>query len=657
MFFFDSRPDRKKRDPEAKAQRIAALQASPVPPAKPYVLLPHHELNMQDRTLVFDCESFPNYFLVSFKCLETSKVMFFEDSPEAWIDTALLAFVMHRFRIVGFNSEAFDVPLMQLAMQGEHAPKLHEIAMLIIRDGMSEWDIRREFKLKQLTLNHIDLIDVAPLEASLKIYAGRLHCNRMQDLPFDPGTELTKAQAEIVRDYNINDLDNTALLFNHLKPQIELREHLGNEYDQDLRSKSDAQIAEAIIGSELDKLRSFGWEHSGTKKVAIEPGWQFRYRVPDFLTFKTPQLQAALATVAAATFIVGNGGYADVPAAVEALKIGLGGCIYRMGGGGLHTSEKAVSHYSTPGTLLIDRDVASYYPAIILNQGLYPSHLGQDFLKVYQTIVTRRLKAKLDKQKTISEALKITINGTFGKLGNFYSRMYSPDLLMQVTMSGQLCLLMLIEMIELAGIPIVSANTDGVVIMCKESRYADLENVILTWEGITGFQTEETRYRSMHCRDVNNYIAVKLDGECKTKGIYSERGSALNSVLSKNPECLIISDALQALFAHNKPLAETIYQCANVRRFVSVRTVKGGAVKDGVYLGKAIRWYYAQGESGAIHYKDSGNKVPKSEGARPLMELPAVFPADLDYTYYIKEAEEALFDLGVKQRPGQAKLL
>jgi hypothetical protein len=651
LFFNDSTPKRQKRSGNYKP----ILSQAAIPAPQPYVLLTDHDLK-QRRTLVFDTESFKNYWLAGFKCIESNKSVFFELSPDApSLDRAKMQYVMQRNLIVGFNSNTYDIPIMQLALLGKSASELNEISHHIIKNDLRPYDIRKEYGLAHLPLDHIDLIEVAPITASLKIYAGRLHCPRMQDLPYSPDIALTFEQAEVVRGYHINDLDNTQLLYENLKPQISLRESLGKEYGQDLRSKSDAQIAEAVIGSELEKI-SPHWGRAGVSKAKPGPGWQFQYQVPEWLAFKTPQLEAVLEAVREATFTVGDGGKADVPDAISDLRIALGGCIYRMGGGGLHSSEEMAGFVSTPETLLIDRDVASYYPAIVLNQGLYPAHLGEAFLKVYRQIVNRRLKAKLDKNKIMSEGLKITINGTFGKFGNVYSKMYAPDLLMQVTISGQLCLLMLIEMIELADIPVISANTDGVVSAVPVERYNDFEKVIHTWEDITKFNTEETRYKGLWARDVNNYFALKIDGEIKTKGVYSDKGSALNSPLSKNPECQIISDAVQALLAHNVPLRETIYNCTDIRKFVAVRTVKGGAEKNGVYLGKAIRWYYAEGETGTINYVVSGNNVPKSEGAKPLMTLPLDLPKDLDFNYYLTAANETLFDIGYCQRSKEARL-
>ena len=47
----------------------------------------------------------------------------------------------------------------------------------------------------------------------------------------------------------------------------------------------------------------------------------------------------------------------------------------------------------------------------------------------------------------------------------------------------------------------------------------------------------------------------------------------------------------------------------------------------------------------------SGNKVPKSEGAKPLMIMPpGHIPNDIDYDHYVNMANEILFDIGYFKR-------
>jgi len=250
--------------------------------------------------------------------------------------------------------------------------------------------------------------------------------------------------------------------------------------------------------------------------------------------------------------------------------------------------------------------------------------------------------------------LKITINGSFGKLGNRYSILYAPDLLIQVTLTGQLSLLMLIEMIEYAGIHVVSANTDGIVIKCPRQGQDVLAGVVKEWEMMTGFQTEEAIYRALFSRDVNNYMAIKQDGTTKCKGAYSNpwAGEKLTAErLNKNPTNSICVEAVDAYLTKGIPLMQTITSCKDVSKFVSVRTVKGGAVKvwpgKTEYVGKAIRWYYATGVEGELVYAKNGNKVPKSDGAKPLLDLPQQLPDDIDFQWYAAEAERILRDVGL----------
>lgn len=599
--------------------------------------------------MVFDIEIYSNYFLIAFTSLASGKVIYFERTNNQEFNREKLSWLVHTFCLVSFNGINFDEAILAMALAGASTAAMKAAAHDIIVNEVRSQDVLKRHKVKKLKLNHIDLIEVAPLRASLKIYGGRLHAPRMQDLPFHPETLLSPDQITITRWYCVNDLVQTALLHESLKDQLALRETLSAEYDLDLRSKSDAQIAEAVIAQELQKL-------SGDRvhKPTIAPGTLYKYRTPHFLRYKSPLMQWVLGIVQNANFIVSDDGNVGMPAELKELQVRIGGGVYRMGIGGLHSSEQSAAHVVTDDYVLLDRDVTSYYPYIILLLGLYPHHLGKNFLKVYRKIVERRLAAKRAGDKVVADSLKITINGSFGKLGSKYSILYSPDLLIQVTVTGQLTLLMLIERLELVGIQVVSANTDGIAIKCPKDRRGELNAIISEWERDTGFETEETEYRALYSRDVNNYIATykeplkNKDGSltyAKVKGAYAKPG------LQKNPTNMICVQAVIALLVEGTPIATTVRTCRDIRQFVSVRTVKGGAVKAGVYLGKSIRWYYGRNTDGTIVYAESGKQVPRSEGAKPMMDMPAQFPDDVNYEWYEREAERMLVDIGYAVRP------
>jgi hypothetical protein len=617
------------------------------------------EARLRRDKMLFDIETYWNYFEIGFRSYTTGAVVYFEMMPGRPLldyDLQKLEWIVRNFTLVGFNSYGFDLPLTAMALARCSCEDIKTAANRIIVEEWRPQDVLKQFKVARLkNIDHIDLIEVAPLQASLKIYGGRLHAPRMQDLPFHPETRLSPEQAQIVRWYNVNDLTQTGFLYQSLIEQLELREELGREYNLELRSKSDAQIAEAVIGEELHRLSG----HRPGKPV-INIGTIYRYNVPSFLRFQSPLLNWTLQVIREAKFIVEFHGGVGMPPEIAQMHLRIGNNVYRMGIGGLHSSETNISYIANDQTLIVDRDVTSYYPQIILNQGLYPQHLGPGFLRVYGNIVARRVAAKIAKMKVKADSLKITVNGSFGKLGSKYSILYSPDLLIQVTITGQLALLMLIERIELAGITVASANTDGVVIICPKERQAELETIVRQWEEETSFQTEEARYLSYYSRDVNNYIAVKAkqdketkqwtnkpDG-IKAKGAYSNPWNDPAQAifrLHKNPQNTVCLDAVEQLLTKNVAIVDTIRACKDVRKFVNVRKVKGGAVKDGVYLGASIRWYYATGQTGEMVYAQSGNKVPRSDGAKPLMDLPTELPADIDYDWYIQEAQKILKEI------------
>lgn len=586
-------------------------------------------------TIVFDCEVYSNYFLVMFRNVDNGKTLYFEQFEGQPFEGGRVMRILTSYRMISFNGNGFDVPLLALACKGATNAAIKAGCDAIILNNVRYWQFEKQFNVRMPKMDHIDLIEVAPGIASLKIYGGRLHCRRMQDLPIEPSSLIAEDQREPIRSYCGNDLLTTIDLYNSLKPQIDLRARMSEEYGIELRSKSDAQVAEAVIKSSVGKLLGHDIE-----RPTVEFGTVFNYRTPRYIQYATPKMRDTLAMVQCAKFKVSAAGKVDMPPELKTAEIRIGQSTYKMGIGGLHSTESTIAHFADKDTILVDRDVASYYPAIIL-QGLYPKHMGEPFLKVYRGIVERRLAAKRKGEKVTADSLKITINGSFGKFGSKWSALYSPDLLIQTTITGQLSLLMLIEALEESRISVVSANTDGLVIKCTRSREADMDRIVGEWERATGFETEATRYAALYSRDVNNYIALKEDEKgYKSKGAYTPAG------LQKNPTNEICTEAVVALLRHSTPIEKTIGASTDIRKFVTIRQVKGGAHKNSVFLGKAVRWYYAKGVEGVIQYRLNGYTVARSEGARPLMELPDAIPDDIDRDWYVREALSILDDIG-----------
>lgn len=597
---------------------------------------------MPKPTVIIDLEVYKNYFLIAFLNVQSGRVTMFEKYDGVDLDLEHLRKIVSSVRLISFNGNHFDIPLLTLAMsQTAERPVttelLKEACDAIIQSNIKSWQFEDKYRVKIPRIDHIDLIEVAPGTASLKIYGGRLHTPRMQDLPIAPDAHISESDCELLRQYCANDLAVTKLLFEKLTPQIALREEMGESYGMDLRSRSDAQIAEAVIKKQVEEL-------SGAKLYRHEVDHTFsaKFTAPDFIR-KTKTLAPIIEMLESQTFYVNDKGSVIEPEVLKSLDVKIGGGTYRMGIGGLHSSEKKVSHYADADTLLIDRDVASYYPNIILGSKLAPENMTDHFQSIYQKILDDRLAAKHSGDSVTANTLKIVLNGSFGKLGSKWSILYAPRLLLQVTLTGQLALLMFIEMIEDAGIPVVSANTDGLVIKCPTNRKSELDNIVGAWELATGFDTEETFYKSIHSRDVNNYCAVKSEGGFKAKGVYAPAG------LSKNPTTEICIGAVVKYLIDGTPIVDTIFDCDDIKKFVAIRTVKGGALDQaGEYLGKAIRWVYASDITAPLTYRINAHKVPATDGACALMQLPDEWPNNIDYQWYVNKSKSMLLEMGVE---------
>lgn len=589
---------------------------------------------------------------------------------------------------VGFNSENFDRPLISAAIMGHDEENLKIIATHIIEDGMRSWQTYREFQLDFIEYDHIDLIETAPgVMISLKTYMGRMGYPTLQDMPFHHDHDLAPQDEPVVEKYCINDCGGTAELFKRLKVELDLRVELGERYDLELRSKSDAQVAEAILKKQMG---------INVKRDTYVP-LSVSYTAPDFIKTKNPVLQELIEHTEGHAFPINraNGSPIEADWMEEPIQIGNG--IYKYGLGGLHSQHDKNFYAEASDELMIsDFDVGSYYPSIMLKCGMVPNfggNRGELFLEEYRKIYEERLAAKAAGNKRVANSLKICLNGTFGKLGSIYSAFYSPDLLIAVTITGQLNLLCLIdELTRLKGVVVYSANTDGLMVGYPPGKRDKVLKVFAANAKRTGFEYEETPYRKVAMKDVNNYFAIGVDGKVKKKGIYATNDPTDNALyLMKNPTMDVCSFAVAEHLVSGKPVHEYIYECADMTKFVEIRNVKGGGIqhkemvevddwvgeprnwrrphwpgtkksetrvsrpkpvwegRGGTPFGRVARWYMTTQDIPPISYVSSGNKVAGTDGAKLCMELPAKPPKDLNYQWYVDEAHRILKDVGVPE--------
>ena len=379
-----------------------------------------------------DVECFSNWFLVGITDRSSGARWDFHAMPHHPLDLAALEALLRYYTIVTFNGEHYDLLMVTAALNGYSVEQLKWVNDQIIKGGKRSWENRREFKLYAPDyIDHVDLMEVLPgVAIGLKVYAGRAHAPLMLDSPvnFDLPIPYEKIPHETY--YCQNDREVTGLLREQANDRLQLRIALSAKYGVDLRSKSDAQIAEAVVlaewrrrmevllltDQELPCTFSYGYNNKleVTRRYIVD-GYSFKYEAPPYIEFVSPHLQELLATAQSVDFVVRDKEQlvpmwvekddelvlevpkiktgVQMPKALHQV-ISIGGVAYQMGIGGLHSRESCQAFITDDNYCLQTIDVASYYPSLMTTLGMTPAALGSIFLEIYEDLRSQRLVAK-----------------------------------------------------------------------------------------------------------------------------------------------------------------------------------------------------------------------------------------------------------------------
>lgn len=589
-----------------------------------------HVLN---KAVYLDSECYPNYYSIGF--LSGGKRKYYEIRGSDSFTTGQIEEIKHimsNYVTIGFNSNEYDVPLLSVALAGANTATLKNASDKLIHKekGVFAWQILAAAQVpKCKLLHHIDIFKVAPsLNTSLKTYAARMGFKKLQDLPYEPDTVLTEQQMDEVQEYCFNDIEVTEALTYRIEKELELRYYFSEQYQVDLMSKSDASIAETVFNTKYN-IPYIDGVYSYDKPY-------IKYSAPEYIQFSTKPLKELFESIKNNEYKLDEEGkLINIPYTIK-----IGDSTYTIGVGGMHSKEKNV-HFDSNNKILADIDVVSYYPNIVINNRYVPSNYPSSFIEDYKKFYDERLAAKATGDIIKSSTCKIILNGTFGKLGSMHSSLYAPNLLLNVTLTGQLSLLMLIEELEQNTIAVVSANTDGILASCDKSNEFVLKAIINKWEERCNLKTTFTNYKDVYKTSVNNYIAIKPDGKLTTKGVLQYSSLCSNSI------DIASRDAVVKYLKDNTPIEETIESMTgDIRNFLIFKKSKDGAYYKGQSLGKTARWYYAK--DGDVILKGNGNKVQESQGAIPLMEIPEELNiGNIDISRYIQRSYKLLHSLGV----------
>jgi hypothetical protein len=508
---------------------------------------------------IFDCEVFPNTFTMAVESVRTNKEYVFEISPRK-NDLLKVLLFLDRLReadarMVGFNNIGYDYPVVHyLATQlknhtdaGFITKKLYEKSQAIIKTVFDEekrahiiWPNDRI--VKQVDLYKIHHFDNKARMTSLKVLEFNLRMDNIQETPIEWGKHLAVDEIDILIGYNKHDVKATRLFYDKSQDMLQFRDEMSARFGKDFTNHNDAKIGNDyfIIGLEkaLGKDACFVKNEEGKRKPrqTIRKQIALKDVIFDYVKFETPQFQAvhewmckrvikqtkAVFTEFDESLLGSLEPYTNkkkTKGMIKNLNCIIDGVQVDFGTGGIHASIEASRVHSDDEMVIVDLDVASYYPNLAIKNRLFPEHLTEKFCDIYNDLYVER--GAHPKGTMLNLAIKLALNAAFGNSNNQFSVFYDSQFTMAITINGQLLLCMLYEGLRnIEGLQLIQMNTDGVTVRLPRSAINELKSVKSWWELMTGLELEDVIYSSMFIRDVNNYVAISESGKVKTKGAY-----------------------------------------------------------------------------------------------------------------------------------------
>lgn len=619
---------------------------------------------------VYDIEVFPNVFHCTVKNTETREFYKFEISQrknqlDELVDFFHTVNIQHNWNdlyttdielntskmFCGYNNLHYDNAIINYIIDYHNTMKykgyrdicrsiynLSKVITTSTDDNIESWK-----KWKYAT--YFESFDILTMLYSNKLRVGlkemqvTMQYENVQEFITDWNVDLQENQIDSMIEYNINDVNSTEELLNRCKKDVDLRIAIEDEYGVRCLSKDGVNIGMKILTQKyLEKTNQTWWDIKDLRSpMEFIP---LKNVILPFIKYSNPTLQRVLEDMKCQIVSPGRKGYEN--------KFVFGGLRYSVGVGGIHSVNDPEIIIPKEDEMLIDIDVASLYPSMLIEYEFYPKHLGREFLEVYKQIKDERIEAKHNGDKVKNETLKLALNGLSGNLQNEHNFCYSPFAVMQIRINGQLLLLMLAEKLVEIGCRIVQANTDGLFVLLKKDVYSKVDNICREWEQLTKLTLEEERFKAMYQYAINDYFAITEDNKVKEKGMF------ITTVkLGKGLTPKIIPKAVINFFKDGVSVEDTIKNCTDIRDFLmSEKTGKQWHVEYNNKEQQRTNRFYAS-TNGAYLWKWKGEDTKQYQNMLTASGVTLLNYLDdkpieerkINYRYYIMEAYKIIREL------------
>ena len=454
--------------------------------------------------------------------------------------------------------------------------------------------------------------------------------------------------------YNKNDVFLCCEMVRQKPDEVKLRYSITNAFGVNVLSSARANIADKLtvkFYSNMSGLSPKQFIKERTERTKLS----FKKIIFPHIKFKTPELQKMLSEMMQVTITRTNKD-------AFSKEIEFYGTKYTLATGGIHSQDPPRICRSDDKFVYLHHDYTSYYPSIMISYNIAPKHLNRaTFVKMVDYLKQTRVKCKHTPDseghvmegvpnKIGAEALKIVINSIYGKLGSELFFLYDRFAQMQVTINGQLMTMTLIEELELNGIHVISANTDGIVIKLPRDKFNVYKEITDRWNETNKMGADYEEYQMIISRDINNYVDIQTDGTIEYKGALDPKQYLKE--LKKGYDAPVVAIAVFEYLVNNVPVMTTLRNHKDIldfcktqnvgRQFEVVYDVCEKGVITHIHSQRHVRFYVST--KGVIIQKENKTTGARSNLAggntvcilNSLDDLP-IEERNINYGYYYNE--------------------
>lgn len=565
---------------------------------------------------------------------------------------------------IGYNSHSYDSNVMRAYLQGKNP--FHVSKAIIESDDRGL--VYKMFDTKKTPLFGMDLYQ-DNRGFSLKEHSAFMGINiKETEVDFDLDRELTEEEQVLNELYCKNDVLATEKRFEQNIGMLVAKAAIALYFglDKMALSMTNANLTAELLGAEKTPDRGDELD---------------KYELPEGFEIESETIRQAFMTD---EFEANEKGHASISLDVPRRDI-----TEVLGVGGIHGAKESFIHVGN----FHARDVGSLYPNTMVLFDYLSRNIPEDKRHIYQMLLDERMEAKYSNKefteikgvqiptKLLINGYKLPLNTKYGAMGAEFNKLYDPRMRLLVCITGQMAMWDLLEKIE-DHATIIQSNTDAhYYIPFSEEDEKAIDDLADDWMKRTGYTLDDDPFKAIFQKDVNNYLAVTLDGKVKFKGAI---GLTNGLKVSK----AIVSNAFINYVVGGKDYKEFINECDELRQFQMVtktgwtfddtiiRDINGNetkaqkvnrtfAIKD---PNKAVEIFKVK--RGAIIEEEGTTIVGDDSYTKGLPNAPEYYAIDneaigegwitmddIDKEYYINQVEDLLvmwFGTNWKERMEQA---